>query len=104
MRWVMTLDLQDIYREGAPVVKLAGEVAERLGKLKISEADLKKFGYDRTSFEVDLATVVEGFADQSKQEDPSVEEFDDNMSMLYDWADQKSADRKSGLCWVRTTK
>lgn len=65
------------------------------------------FDFDSESYDQDLDEIVEAFENITGYDDvPAVEEFDDWMEQLYEWADQEVAPfgkwPRNAMCWVET--
>jgi len=93
--WVNRLELKDLWKqrdeEKISISELAKAVANRIEKLPC----FKKY-------EDELQTIILDFEDCSDD----VEEFDDILNRLYDWADTPlritRGEMQRKVCWVNT--
>ena len=102
--WQMKIDVSDFwdkYPEELSLKEIAEKLVERLEQIKPSVE--KRF----PNFTEDLERVIELFEEFIRDDDlnSDVEEFDDRLSELYDWADSPLDDRLFGgrkLMWIKT--
>lgn len=98
-KWQRTLNLQPQWGEAKAGTighrEMAGVIAARLGEFK---------DFNIESIDVNKADLVAIFNYISEETDTDVEEFDDAMSELYDWADTSLDGEYAGqkVCWVKT--
>jgi hypothetical protein len=102
-QWQLKVDFKDIFdkykSDEIGVVELSSSVAERLEKL-IPEVETKFPDYL-----TELEDIVDCFRCLSEQGDADIDDFDDVLADLYDWADSPIyGDSVFGkkLCWVKT--
>lgn len=107
-KWLTTLDIQDVWlktQEGNfTPQKLAGEIAAKLQVLKLAIINRKYPDYyvDVINEREDLVMAFESMADDKEL---TVEDIDNQMYYLYNWADQKFKNENfwsDKLCWVKT--
>lgn len=89
--WRLKIDLSSVWPTEDPKL-ITAEIARQLDALDLS--------FDETNAEL-AKDLAREFRELGEQEDPDVEDFDDLMQSLYDWADSR-VDRREKLCWVAT--
>lgn len=97
-QWQRTLDISEPFQAAKTgnisVQNLAGKVSSSLRELQPFDGPLDD----------EKTEVIEEFARLAKLPQPSVEQFDDVMETLYDWADTPLDTHWNGrkACWVKT--
>ena len=98
--WQAKLDISDVvkkFQDGEiPISKMGTIIADRIGKLKSPSFD------EWINQEKD--DVQEGFNNLQYDEDSTVDDFNDRLEALYDWADSSVGDNRKKACWVTTAK
>lgn len=101
--WQTKLDVRDLWKQHddgeITVQQIATEMANRLEKLKWP-IDLTGIAPGRDKFVEELQSLAE-------DEDADVDNFDDVLARLYDWADMPVTPREDILggrkaCWIAT--
>jgi hypothetical protein len=107
--WQTTIDLTSIW-SGGDIKQLSAEISRQLKGLDLSFLDgAKVVPGSRSGLSVvnsEVLKVIAGelaqeFHDLSEESEPDVDDFDDLMESLYDWADHGIGDKKK-ICWVAT--
>lgn len=95
-RWQRTLDLKDVW-ESKDLSLIARTIAQRLTEIEPLENEHS---------ETLRQELIENFSDLADEPAPDVDDFDDLMDKLYDWADTRLDNKPLGgkrVCWVATS-
>jgi len=97
-RWLGTLDISKVWKSEDPRL-ISAEIAKRL-RLMLLYSFLE--GENNRLLKAVAEEIVEEFQSASETEGLDVEDFDDLMQTLYDWADSDLGSGKK-LCWIKTS-
>ncbi len=97
--WQRKLEIADLhngYRAGTVSVSdLASGVADRLAKLS---------AFNNEDLDTERDEIVEEFRCLSKENDPNIDDYDEVLERLYNWADTPLSNdwNPQKVCWVAT--
>lgn len=99
--WKYVLDFSPFYEADISIQEKAKKVYAEIGRVFVHMLNPDDENYDN-----DLYTIGDEFGWFTENDNDDVEEFDNLMEDLYDWADQEVAPRgewpPNKMCWVKT--
>lgn len=103
--WKYKLDISNIWHnEELPIEEKGKEIAKKIRATFPAEW----LDFESESYDEELEGIVEAFENITGYDGAEpVEEFDDWMETLYDWADQEVAPfgqwPRNAMCWIETS-
>lgn len=102
--WKYKLDISDVWTNDEPIEVKGKQIADKI----LATFPNDWFDFESDDYDEELDDIVDRFENITGYDDVRpVDEFDDVMAQLYDWADSEVPPfgewPRNAMCWVSTT-